>query len=188
MELQYEITLDDLVTFNKYHIRHSPTCRRSYWWNLVGMIVAFVLVAVLVGALYGTPIATAIHLAILLPLSWPLWHLIYRVTVARRLRKLYREGENRGLAGIHLIRIDAEGLAGTSQAGESKLKWVIVERIVEDNNHLYIYVSAVSAIVIPKRAFQDEHHIQAFRDEARRLKAEGQAATQASEAGEPATR
>ena len=170
MELEYELTLDDYVTFNKYHIRHSPSCRRSYRWNLVVLIALGLLLIVLYGAFFGTPVGTVLSCIIYVPLGWLLWRLSYRVTVARRLQRALREGENRDLAGTHVLVIHDEGITTTGQMGETKLKWAVVEKTVEDKEHVYIYVSAVSALVIPKRAFQDEQHMRAFLDEIARFR------------------
>jgi hypothetical protein len=188
MELQYDLTVDDLVAFNKHHIWHSPTCRRSYYWNLIGGIVTGLLVAILIGVFYGTPEWTLLYCAILVPLCWLFWRVYYRVAMARRLRKLYREGENRGLAGAHVLITDDEGFTSKGQMGEGKLKWAVVERTVEDKDYLYVYISAVSALIIPKRAFRDEQHMRAFLDEARRLKAEADEAQAGRERAASASR
>jgi hypothetical protein len=172
MKLQYELDLDDVVIFNKYHVRHSPTCRRSYYFNLIfGLATAVVIVLLLVRG-SGQPVAVTVVLLIpALVFGWLVFLLYWRVSVTRRIRKLLREGGNRGMFGAHTLALLPESLVATGAMDETKLLWDRVERIVEDKAHLYIYVSAISAFIIPKRAFQDKRHMQAFLDEMAKLRA-----------------
>ena len=188
MELQYELSLDDLVAFNKYHIWHSPTCRRAYRWNLA-LTLGIVVIGLLIPTLSAKTDDSRLHLIIglvivLAPVALLVWlalHLHWRLSPARRVRKLLREGANKGSLGMHTLTFGQRGVTEISTVSEATWTWESFERIAEDKKHVYVYLGAVSAHVIPKRAFRDEQHMRAFLDEVRGLKAEADAAQEGPE-------
>jgi hypothetical protein len=50
--------------------------------------------------------------------------------------------------------------------------WPAVERIVVDSGMLYIYISSVSAVVVPRRAFTTDAEFASFEETARKHLAE----------------
>lgn len=86
------------------------------------------------------------------------------------------------------LGITEERVVFDTQISSMRWFWAAVTAIEESEHHVFVRCTTYSKVIIPKRAFDSAQHMQAFLDETRRLKAEGQAATQASEAGEPAAR
>jgi len=91
----------------------------------------------------------------------------YRWWVAYSARKLAGEGENKGVLCDHVIAITEEGLRETTQVSESRSTWTGIERIVENEEYVFIYISACQAHVIPKRAFASEKDSKEFIEQAR---------------------
>ena len=152
VEVQYEVTMEDIVEFNRYHMAHSPTIRRSLRTARLLVSVAFVAAGILLSVAKGTFTDVAVF-----GLVSVLWFLLMPAFVGRRtiknVRRMLSEGENRGLLGKCTLSIAVDGLRVVRETGESTFAWCAVDRIVTAERHVYIYVSTVEALVIPKDAF-----------------------------------
>jgi hypothetical protein len=67
-------------------------------------------------------------------------------------RRLYRERKNPFASGTHYLSAGEHGLVARGPDGEATIKWSAVDRVVTTPNHAFIYLSAVSAIVVPRRS------------------------------------
>lgn len=160
MTAEYEFISDDLKAFNHYHHAHSPTARRQYfraWFS-----PAFVWLLVCTGIWYladrerGQPLQTFLDL---LPLfsGVPIYLVYFPWAYRRKLRKIIagmvNEGSNRGLFGRHRVTISPEAITDSSEFGNSSTAWLAVERVAMDDDYAFVYTSALTAIVVPRRAF-----------------------------------
>ena len=63
-----------------------------------------------------------------------------------------KQGTNKGTLGEHELEIDDNGLVERTEVTETRQSWHGVERIVETDEHAFIYVSSMMAHVIPKHS------------------------------------
>ncbi|HEU5104119.1 MAG TPA: YcxB family protein [Roseiflexaceae bacterium] len=63
--------------------------------------------------------------------------------------------------------IQADGLATTSDLGESSVRWSAIQHISEDTSYIYLSLPGTSTIVIPHNAFATTEQQQAFARELR---------------------
>ena len=75
---------------------------------------------------------------------------------------MQKEGANKAIWGKHNITINDQELAETTEVGESRCRWSGVERVAENEDYIFIYVSTASAHVIPKRFFSSREQAEAF--------------------------
>jgi len=146
VSVAYHVELDDLVAFAEYHTAHSPTVRRDYYWSLgVGALTVLVLLWIL-----GFRSAGGWAGAVVALVGWVVYFNWRTLTGNRRhYRRVYGEGANRGMLGLHRASADAEGLTVSTSVTDSRTRWSGVERIEEASGLALIYVSALSANVIP---------------------------------------
>ncbi|MBB4824808.1 hypothetical protein HNO89_002034 [Sporosarcina luteola] len=152
MEIQYELTEEDVVVFNVHHVKNSNVGRNSLRWQRVVSPLLFLLFAYFLsvstdleaGTLFVVFGVTAILWVLFYP-KYFYWH------VTRQVRKALKEGKNEGLVGSHVLKMNKQGLTDTTSNGESKMTWQAVKQFKEDTGHFYLYNSAVSAFIIPKR-------------------------------------
>lgn len=169
MEIEFELSMGDLVAFNRYHSEHSPTQRRARlaWRLSVPAIIAFGvvwnlndLVPFLLG---GGAIAV-------------LWFALYprfqRWSLERCVRKLYGEGKNKGTICGHKLSIAPDAISERTDVGQATTSWRRVEKITDADQHLFLYTGAVQAFIVPRRAFSDESEFRAFIETARRYREE----------------
>lgn len=88
--------------------------------------------------------------------------LIYKKT-RKEIIGLYGEGKNTHFLEKNTVTLSPEGINKAGVTAETKISWSGVERIEESDKYLFIYISAVSALLIPREAFTDESHYVSFR-------------------------
>lgn len=169
MQVTYELSADDYIAFNLYHQAHSPSIKRrqlfSRWFLPVAMLFFGWTLDQRDGGITGrTTFAMASLIWVLLfPAYW-------RWCSVRLVRRLLSEGLNSSLGKSNTLSIGPEGLQAVGPEGESKLKWTAVEKIVTSESYVYLYVSAVSALMIPTAAFADSAARNQFVEAARQYR------------------
>jgi hypothetical protein len=173
MTVEFNIDAADFEDWNFYHNLHSPTARRNYLWGWflppAMWLIVFGLIWQLADQKRGTPLRTFLDL---LPLFFPVPFLLiyYPFAYRRKLKKIIKgmvnEGKNRSLFGKHQVILSADGIQDLRELQRTWTSWKAVERIVKMNSCAYIYVSGLSAIIIPVRAFASESEFESFVQEA----------------------
>lgn len=169
MTVEYEITKDDLSAFNLFHNRHSPTARRHHLraWFVPPLIWLLVCTAIwhLADRDRGTPLRTFLDL---LPLfsGVPFYLLYFPWAYRRKLRKIVDgmigEGKNRALFGHRIVTISEDAVTSAGEHSQTATDWRAVEKVVASDEHAYIYTSAMTAIIIPRRAFASVSEFEEF--------------------------
>ena len=150
IELEYTLQIGDLAEFAELHLARSPSARR----NLVLLRFGGAAMLLLIGAVIDRGpyhliavtcfLAAAVLWVILLPTFWR-W--LYRTQAL----ETFRQRSNRTLLAKHTISIEQDGVLTRSEYEETKVKWEGIEKVEVGPQHVMIYVTAASAIVIPKR-------------------------------------
>ena len=170
MKIEVENTLEDFVLFNHFHFANSPSFRQSALVLRYGVSVILLLLPLI---LLGTEYFAPAGIAGLLVASgyFFLWPGTMRKSVEGRVRKMYLEDNNKGSLGRHLMEFSADGIFVANEYQELKVRWNSINKIVSDDRNIYVYNSAVTAFVIPKRFFKSDeevarfmNHITAMRD------------------------
>ena len=145
VSIEYANSLDDVVEFNRFHFKRRKEGKFSIF-----------LMAAIVGVLC----------AILGFLRWePFWIITGAVVtavgalvdryflpgvLAREAKRLYQDGKNKGTLGWHRLLVSNEGLREENEVGASDVRFDGVENVSETESYVYIYVSAVSAHIVPR--------------------------------------
>jgi hypothetical protein len=175
MEVEYEITRDDLFAFQWRAAFDSPRGRRIRRWSYLGWLLAVVLFAfvpaigphgITLSRVSVTFIVVAFAIGALL--QWTLETRLMRFLIRRLLRD---EKPERGQLGVHRLALDEEGVVERTAVNESRTTWAGVDRVEQDADYIFIYSSPAAAHVVPRRAFGDLQRAQAFHEFARARKA-----------------
>jgi hypothetical protein len=168
MRVQFEITLDDVVAFNRYAIQHSPVFRRNYW-IVMGCIPVMALIVALVNSRSWNSLSfwlPLVAITIVLLIIFPLW---YKHENDQTVIKVMRTGKNRGTLGKHTLLISEDGLVETTEVNESRWAWTGIERVEQIEHYIFIFVSSNAAHIIPKRAFASTEEVTQFYNAAKTL-------------------
>ncbi len=154
MRVNYNVGIDDMVAFNRYHIRNS---RSMQFWYKVGYSWSIFIGVALAMIVPNWDILARIALG---AVSAGVYVVIYRLNYYRWVdssaRKLIGEGKNKGILGDHTMTLSKDGLVETCDVGESRSTWNGVERVEADDEYVYLYIGSCQAHVIPRRAFASE--------------------------------
>jgi hypothetical protein len=158
VQVEFDISLDDIAAFNQYHSTcHSLMARRSYRMALVIVPAAVLLCAVLFAPLRPPILRSPIAywaIPLLVALAWLFFYpRLYQRGLKQMVVKAMSDGQNRGTLGRHLISIDETGLNEKTDVNDSHWNWLGVEQIQQNENYIFVYISSIMAHVIPKRAF-----------------------------------
>lgn len=162
--LRYTLTREAYTAYNFYYLAHSPSTRRML---LLGQFVPPFVVMVACALLYFASLMTATNACIAAGVTYGVFVLFYPVLfrrgAKRRLGKIVEEGVGREFIGEHVIQLRETGIRDASQAGYVvEVPYANVERAVENEGHLYVFIGQTTAFVIPLDALGGESGKAAF--------------------------
>ena len=160
MRLEYTLTEQDFIAFNLHYAKHSKTVKRSLFFQ--HYIVAIIFFAVPLSVfLIGPPGQVYTEVPFIFLLAGIIWIVFYPKYfynhIERNIKKMLREGSYSKLLGKHHLQITDEGIIETNSGGETKRNWNGIEKIEENEAYIFIYVSSMSANIVPKTAFSREN-------------------------------
>jgi hypothetical protein len=157
--VSYELTNDDFVDFQRGHARR--TSGGAVWlFRIVGALLLLLSAWSLVGSAPSTSLGTLVPGVVFLLLgSW----LGSRAQFRRALKKAAADGRRYVDTGTWKVATSRKGVAYETPLMDCRLRWTALERIVEQPELLAIYTSPITAIIVPKRAFDGPEHAAAFR-------------------------
>lgn len=148
MKIKYTVEIEDLIAFNEHHMDHSPMFRQSKKNAIIYTPLSLFLLFLVIGigehawTLSIIGIIASLILAVLAPLT-------FRKHVRKTLEKSMSEGRNKGAVGQQQLELRDDGIYNTNSAGTQSTYWNAVERIEQTETHGFIYISSMSAHVIP---------------------------------------
>jgi hypothetical protein len=166
MEVEYEITLDDLYAFQWRAAYASPLARRSRRKVYLLWLLALLLFSVMPAIGSDGFVISRVSFTFLV-IAFPIvalaqWFLERRLMRGAILRLLEQEKPGRGQLGKHRVALTEGGVVESTAVGESRTSWAGVDRIEENPRYIFIYTSPAAAHVIPKRAFSDMREAERF--------------------------
>ena len=149
MNIRYSVTLEDLIAFNRFHIQHSRQLVRQRRIAGLALPLATILVAVVLAILRSD--FRLLPFVVLFVVLYVLFlRRAYGKGLEKKLRRLYAEGKNKGVLGEHSLHLQDDGISRQSDVGSTTVAFRGIEKIESTPTHTFIYISALSAIVIPK--------------------------------------
>jgi len=157
MNFEYELNKQDLIDFNLFHITYSKLTRRSYFIQRYILSLSFLVLPFLLRQFTNMSLGYWLVVFILLYLYWVVFYpKRLKKIVSRKISKMLAEGKNKSVVGTHNLVISENGIVDRSEHSEAKTQFSAIENIVEDKEHIFIYVNANSAHIIPIRIFENE--------------------------------
>jgi hypothetical protein len=149
----YTLTMEDLVTFNLFNFRHSPTIRKIQRRALISWpLTTFLCV---LGVLLLTrllPFWPALCTAFACTV-WTAGCMVYyqKHGYIKRVRKLaqqiYSENKHPGLIGEHTLEVDSEGITHVNAYSRTRYAWGALERIETEPGYTYLYLGSQTFIL-----------------------------------------
>lgn len=152
MKLEYEITKQDYIDFNIYHMNHSITMKRSLFIQRFFIPIIFLILPMFLVKITDIPLWYWFGVFIILCVLWIIYYPKFFIKyVERNISKMLDEGKTTGILGNHIFSYTKEGVVDKTEFSETSYN--LIEKIVESEAHIFIYVSAVMAYIIPIKIF-----------------------------------
>lgn len=166
MEINYELVEQDFLEFNIHHARNSATIKRSILLQRCLGPVMFLIMPFYATKQTGIPLWYWMIIFYTISIIWFVFYPRYiNWQISRGTSKMLREGRNQNIFGNRSIILMPEGIREIGLHMEEKVSWSSIERIEETEDYIYIYISSVSAYIIPIKAFKDIEIKEAFKGE-----------------------
>ena len=164
LSLPYAITMEDYVAFSLYHANHSPSNRKAKWRFMLLPSALWILSGLILASSFGwnaTGMATLTIISLISLLWLPIAPMVWQMKAKNKIKALYREGQLKEREALTLY-ITPIGIRTETEDGESSLKWSGVKQILTTPSHIYLYVSNINALVVPRSAFTSEADCEQF--------------------------
>lgn len=161
MDIEYEFTPEDYIQFCLFSISNSPTSKRHM---LVSQLIFFLIGCVMymesnnfdldsfgIGIIWGV-------------IMFWVYPYISRFFYIRQIKGKLSESENKPFIGPQATSLSTEGIIERSQGVETKISWSSIQKIIQNDDYVFISLNAFQTSVIPKRAFPTESSLQEFLD------------------------
>lgn len=153
MRLDYELNKQDYLNFNIYHSENSETIKHNLKKQIIIPPIAYIVIGLALSLVTEAGFIFLIAFVIC-SVFWVVFYPAYfKRVVKRNINKMLSEGKNTSLEYKISLSLDDAGIKSVSEKGESSIKWEGIERLSESNEYYFLYITSVSAAIVPKRVF-----------------------------------
>ncbi len=155
MNLKVDITPQDIYIFNDYYFENSETISKAVFKNQLVMGASPLVGGIFVAFINDMPLKPALIIlaAVFVLISLPFYFLYPRYhkrKYRKEIKKLYSEGENKGIYGEHEYTIEEDGLLEKTAVNQTKQSWNSIEKIVQHEENTYVFINSIQAHIFPK--------------------------------------
>jgi hypothetical protein len=164
MIMEFELTADDIVDFNMHHLARLQSYLRTEKRNKM-IIAATMFLSVLYLILVKNSLYShflAILVIVFCALMFSGYSSYMRRSIARKIRKEIKDQKNSGFIGNRRIEIEEFRISESGSNGDSSCLWTAVRAIEKNERLIIVYISAVSAYIIPRRVFKSQKEFDDF--------------------------
>ena len=166
LSLKYTVSNDDLVAFNEEYFFNSETIRRRFQKERAVVLGTFIFAGLAFALLAINEDSASksnywaglfIFFLCLVP-GLLIFALIPRTTlksIRANANSIYASGKNLTLVGQQELLLSPDSAVVRNEFYEAKYNWQVIEKMEETNDYIFLYVSSVSALIIPKRAINE---------------------------------
>jgi hypothetical protein len=147
--LRFDLEMEDLIAFSRFHYDRSPVIRKQYFGVFVitaaviffGFLMVFDDMDLLARIVLAGPNALV---------GGMLMYYWSKRSMPSQMRQLLEEGDNSSVFGQIELRLENDAFVEIGRSNESRYAFEGIKRVGETPDHAFLYTSALQAIVIPK--------------------------------------
>jgi hypothetical protein len=176
-KVEHTLTLEDCAAYFRYHLDHPPRPqddlpRRAWLYMSFFGLLTFLFAVAYFAAVIELSLAECVPGLVFLLLFLLSTFYFFFGKRLRRWSLLRSIRHNRQFFDPRTLEISEEAITTTLPSGTFGYRWHTIERIIEQPDHAFFYISRGEAIILPKRVFAHERDFEEFVDTARRHRAE----------------
>ncbi|HDY88987.1 MAG TPA: YcxB family protein [bacterium] len=162
MTIEYELTESDIEEFNVQHHRLSASSKKRRLVTKWVIPLFYAIIGVYFVKNYKFIWSVVIFVVAIMWLAF--YERYYYIRIRKNTHKLLLEGSNAGMLGKQSLILTEESIKIRDANGESEYKGPFIKRIVKNSKYLYLYISSIMAVIIPKNAFSSEAELEEFKE------------------------
>ncbi len=151
MTFSYQLERADVLAFHRFRTIGSCLRGGSHAWMLRGLALLALALALVEWRTGDPPTVAGLLLFAVAILLFPR---AYWALVLGRCRKAVDDPQNAFRMGRKTMTMTPEGLHIAEPGEESKLAWVNVIRVARTDDHIFLFVSTLQALVIPRASLE----------------------------------
>ena len=156
MELEYNLENQDLVNFNIFHIKNSPLIKKQIILTRFGIAIFYIIVGSILSYLEQRHTSFIVFLVI--SVIWILFYKKYFISITKKnVVKMLQEDKNKGIIGKQKIIIEDDKLFEINEYSKIEHNKKCLNKILNDEKYYYLYLTSISALIIPKTSFENEN-------------------------------
>ncbi|MGM8364357.1 YcxB family protein [Virgibacillus sp. W0181] len=149
MTIQFQLSMSDLIAFQRNVITHSRTHRikqRYYKWisSVILLLAAFLLL--------GTSIPTMIEVIIITVIYFFLFPSIYNAVAMAYYKKQFDKKDYSYILAPCEMSLSNNGIERMIHEETTHYSWDRFENMQEDELHYFLYVSDLQGLILPKKS------------------------------------
>ncbi len=166
MKFSYDFTRNDLVAYYRYHNNNSPTARKRNFRSTVFGFIACLLFAIIITMKDGRQFMIAARVYWVFYLTPILFLIIFipfsKFQTRRYYNKYLKEGDSSVFFDKWSLSLEDDGIHVANPESQSILFWPSFKKFIMTPDYLFLYTSGITALVIPRRAFESEKDLEDF--------------------------
>jgi hypothetical protein len=175
-------TVETFTAYNVYRTlsnKREQHTRRRTMWVLIWALAVMALVPIVIRWREGWPEASPALLLLVVPALTMafLGRLLYMSTtrrgiearIRRQVEAMLGDGPNPYVLGERQLTIDTDGMLLEWHLERCWTSWQAVEQVVIEEHYLFLVLSTLSALVVPRTAFTSQQEFLGFAHLARQL-------------------
>ena len=156
MKISFELTMDDWMAFQEHYLSQSKQFKQSKIFVIVMLPVIFFIFS-LFQYFEGDLNYYTLAIYIVISLFWIfLYPKRFDKSCLKKTKKMLEEGNNSALLGKHDIEFSDDSFFVKEPGSEYKTNWSAINKIEENEKYIFIYITSVSACILPKFKFGDK--------------------------------
>ena len=160
-EYHIELSEKDYIDFNKYHLLHSESGKKAIRINQMLFPIISVILLFLIWFFnrdLHLLLIEGIVLGIISVIMFFLTKGMLLKKIEKHITKLKKEGKL-PFNQKSILTFDEDGIHEKTANTETKTNYTLIEKIIESDETIYVYIGAVQAIIIPKDCYIADHSI-----------------------------
>lgn len=154
MTFAYQFEKPDWTAFCLYHVEDSRAYRKQRFWSRF-LLIPVALLFVLRGFLdQERDFAFGLTFFVVALVWFFAWPKVSDTSNMNRIKKTVEDPENTRVFGKRTMTLTPEGIHVSRPGAESTIAWDNVVKVVESQDHIFVYMSTIEAIVIPRLSLE----------------------------------
>ena len=155
MKHAYNMNMQDFLAYHFNFIQTSPIMKRALFIKRYFYPVILLGLPTLIAPIIKVPYEVLLILFTILAILWVIFYKkVYVNSIVKKSHKLIESGKGKGIIGPHEVQIGEKQISEKTETGVNV--YDVVDHVSETDEHYFIYVTSVMAIIIPKSSFETD--------------------------------